>query len=225
MKITCLTALVCAISFFGFSQEAEEIDRTGDIVIDPVIGIPNAGGVMLMAGDIFDNYYENTITTNTSIPVQLGGRLEYMITNDIGIALEGNYEKSGFESVTTYYDWYNSATGTYYDSVGTTESWAQTKTRFLARFQYHAVQKEHVDFYVGAGIGYTNTKITKTAGSSDPDYFSILTPVRFVDRVTDPLAARIFLGTRVLFTRNIGMVMEFGLGSGSILNLGLTARF
>jgi opacity protein-like surface antigen len=213
MKITFLTALVCTISFFGFSQEAEEIDRTGDIVIDPVIGIPNAGGVMLMAGDNFDSYDQNTITTNTSIPVQFGGRLEYMITNDIGIALEGNYEKSGYESVTTYYD-----------SVGT-ESWSQTKTRFLARFQYHAVQKEHVDFYVGAGIGYTNTKFTFTDGNTDPDYFSILAPVHFVDRVTDPLAARIFLGTRVLFTRNIGMVMEFGLGSGSILNLGLTARF
>lgn len=224
MKITILTAVACAITFFGFSQETEEIDRTGDIVIDPVIGIPNAGGVMLMAGDNFDSYDPNTITTNTSIPVQFGGRLEYMITNDIGIAFEGNYEKSGYDSETTYYGLYNYTTGTYYDSVGT-ESWSQTKTRFLARFQYHAVQKEHVDFYVGAGVGYTNTKITKTAGTNDPDYFSILSPVRFVDRVTDPLAARIFLGTRVLFTRNIGMVMEFGLGSGSILNLGLTARF
>ncbi len=219
MKNRILTLITLVISGISFAQdEIEKIDRTGDIIIEPAVGIPNAGSFLLMSANVFDFNYGNETVENTSFPVQFGGRLEYMISNRIGIAFEGNFEKSGYRS---NYSIYDNVTGNYKD---TSTIYELKKTRLLARFQYHPVQTEKVDLFVGAGLGMTIDKVTNPQNEID-EFDSFFFPILLVDRATSPLAARIFFGTRVNFTSHVGMLVEVGVGSGSLLNIGINARF
>jgi hypothetical protein len=78
--------------------------------------------------------------------------------------------------------------------------------------------------YLGAGFGITN--ISRVNPQNEPDELnSVFFPIRFLDKITDPFAARVFVGFRAVFTKNIGAFGEFGIGSGSVLNLGISARF
>jgi hypothetical protein len=222
MKKTILTLFTFSICSITFAQDEmpvkEKLDRTGDLIIEPTIGIPNAGSFFLMSANVFDFYDGSETVENTSIPVQFGGRLEYMVSPRIGIAFEGNYEKSGYRS---NYSIYDNVTGNYKD---TTSIYELKKTRLLARFQYHPVQTEKVDLFVGAGLGMTLEKETNPENQID-EFDSFFFPILLVDRATSPLAARIFFGTRVNFTQHLGMLVEVGMGSGSVLNLGINARF
>lgn len=226
MKKTILTLFTFSICSITFAQDEmpvkEKLDRTGDLIIESTIGIPNAGSFFLMSANVFDFYDGGETVENTSIPVQFGGRLEYMVSHRIGISFEGNFEKSGFDSkyVGTTYD---NNTGLYKDTTYHT-IYEMRKTRLLARFQYHPVQTEKVDLYVGAGLGMTLEKETNPENQID-EFDSFFFPILLVDRATSPLAARIFFGTRVNFTQHIGMLVEVGMGSGSVLNLGINARF
>jgi opacity protein-like surface antigen len=222
MKKTILTLITFSICSMTFAQDEtpvkEKLDRTGDFIIEPTIGIPNAGSFLLMSANVFDFNYGNEPAENTSFPVQFGGRLEYMVSHRIGISFEGNFEKSGYRSK---YSTYDNVTGNYKD---TTTIYEIKKTRLLARFQYHPVQTEKVDLYVGAGLGMTLEKETNPENQID-EFDSFFFPILLLDRATSPLAARIFFGTRVNFTQHIGMLVEVGMGSGSVLNLGINARF
>lgn len=226
MKKTILTLITFALCSMTFAQDEmpakEKLDRTGNFIIEPAVGIPNAGSFLLMSANVFDYYDNNLIVENTSFPVQFGGRLEYMVSHRIGISFEGNFEKSGYDKqyTTTEYD---NITGLYKDTVYHT-TYEMRKTRLLARFQYHPVQTEKVDLYVGAGLGMTLEKETNPENQID-EFDSFFFPILLVDRATSPLAARIFFGTRVNFTQHIGMMVEVGMGSGSVLNLGINARF
>lgn len=227
MKKTILTLITFSICSITFAQDEmpvkEKLDRTGDLIIEPAVGIPNAGSFLLMSANVFDDIYGTSDKIeNTSFPVQFGGRLEYMVSHRIGISFEGNFEKSGYDKLyaTTVYD---NNTGLYKDTTYHT-IYEMRKTRLLARFQYHPVQTEKVDLYVGAGLGMTLEKETNPENQID-EFDSFFFPILLVDRATSPLAARIFFGTRVNFTSHIGMLVEVGMGSGSVLNLGLNARF
>ena len=218
-----LTIIALIFTGISFAQdEIEKIDRTGDIIIEPAVGIPNAGSFLLMSANVFDFYDQNVTVENTSFPIQFGGRLEYMISNRIGISFEGNFEKSGYDRSTTY-SVFDNVTGNYKDTTEHT-IYELKKTRLLARFQYHPVQTEKVDLYVGAGLGMTLDKVTNPQNEID-EFDSFFFPILLVDRATSPLAARIFFGTRVNFTSHVGMLVEVGVGSGSLLNIGINARF
>jgi hypothetical protein len=221
MKHTFLLLTTFCISIVSFSQETEEIDRTGNVIIDLAIGVPNAGSALLTSGSMFDFYNVNDITKNTSLPVQLGGRFEYMLNNKIGMGLEGNYEKAGWERTYKGGGSYNPSTGLYGDTI---TSFTQTKTRFLVRFAFHPVQTKRVDMFLGAGLGMTLRKYEHQENKPDT-WDSFFFPIYLVSEGAQPLAARFFFGTRILMTENIGMLVEVGLGSGSILDLGLSVRF
>lgn len=208
--------LVLGIGSVGYSQE--DIDRSGNVVIDPYIGIPNAGSALLNGTDIM-NEDQFSVTENTSLPISFGGKFEFMLNNRIGLGFDCNYEKYGYK---TTYETYDYVSGTYKD---TSLGWEQQKTRFMVRFQFHPVQNERVDLYMGAGLGATLVKTQNKENELDEIDYDLFAPIVFFDRVTDPLAARIFFGTRVLFIENFGMLMELGLGSGALINIGLSARF
>lgn len=214
-KVFCLLVALGIVSV-SFSQE--EIDRSGQIIIEPYIGIPNAGSALLNGTDIM-NEDQYSVTENTSLPISFGGKMEFMLNNKIGLGFDCNFEKYGYK---TTYETYDYITGNYKD---TSLGWEQQKTRFMARFQFHPVQTDRVDFYMGAGLGATFVKTENRQNELDEVEYGLFAPIVFFDRVTDPLAARIFFGTRVLFVENFGMLFELGLGSGSIINIGLSARF
>ncbi len=208
MKKFVLLFLITAVSLSVFSQEDfDEEDRKGNFIFEPYIGITNAAAT-IFEQENQNNY--NILYTNKSMPVQLGFKMEYMLTYNIGIGLDYNYEQAGFSLEDTM----NNSISTY----------SQTKTRYLGRFYYHPIQREKFDMYLGAGFGITN--ISRVNPQNEPDELnSVFFPIRFIDKITDPFAGRIFVGFRAVFTKNIGAFGEFGIGSGSVLNLGVSARF
>ncbi len=221
MKYTFCTLFIYFFSFSGFCQETVVIDRRNDVIIDLAVGSPNAGSMF---------FYKRI--ENLSLPVQLGARVEYMVNNKIGLGLEVNYEK---------FSWEKSFQTTVYSSPplflphDTTLIYSQTKTRFLARFVYHFCQTKHFDIFFGSGLGFAKTKwVNKNYNGATYDpHFSWLYPNSNFEPIYTLIAAvspysyspRFFLGTHILFTENIGMLVEVGLGSGSILDLGLSVRF
>ena len=72
------------------------------------------------------------------LPIGFGGRLEYMASEKLGIGLEGNFVKAGYE----------------YTSGGYNYSYTRTKLRTNFILNYHVVRNDNFDLYLGWGLGY-----------------------------------------------------------------------
>lgn len=212
MKKLLFSLFVLSSAFsFGQSQELE-----GRIVIEPMIGIPNAGKAYLNTLEFGTGSDENYVVTGP--PVQFGGRLEYIATEHIGVGLEVNYEKSGYER---NYQTYSSVTGM---QIDTAQIWGLTKLRVMARFMAHFGRAEKVDWYAGAALGYVQETQTNSENRPDITDYNFLFVHKFIDEITTPLSARIYFGARFMFVDNFGLTTELGLGGGSIFQLGLSVR-
>jgi opacity protein-like surface antigen len=87
-----------------------------------------------------------------------------------------------------------------------------TSFQAFARGNYHFGDSEKFDPYIGVGLGYGNFKYTSNSSST-----SISVPSAFGFTAA--------LGARYYFSTNIGIYAEIGYLSGSILQLGLVAKF
>lgn len=207
---------MCFIVSTSFSQELAR-----KVYIEPTFGLPSSGRTMINLSHlskIGDNDFK--VTGNL---IQLGLKTEYLINNSIGVGISANYEKSGYESI-SYYSSYNEVTDSY-DQIDTTYSWSQTKIRTMARFYYHFGRSEKVDTYTGVGFGYTFRDESNPENSLSIDDYKAFIPLEYLSRELGPFAARVFIGWRFMFHKNIGMGLELGLGSGSLLNLSISTRF
>ncbi len=182
--------------------------------VEPTVGILNAGRGYLSQLNLFGNEVDIN-----GWPVQVGGRLEYVLTDVIGVGVETNYEKSGFSYPSLVYD---PVSGTTVDS---TVSWTQSKLRIMARFMAHFGRSDMVDWYAGAGIGYCHERQVNPENEPYVEDYGFLFFHKLIDDVSNPIAARIYLGARFLITDNFGIMTELGAGGGSILQVGLTGRF
>lgn len=193
-------------------------DLKGKIIIEPTIGVPNAGRTYLAFAS-FDYFYDETFEV-TGSPLQFGGKLEYGISESVGIGFEVNYEEAGYERTIEGYN-YNNITQLYEDTI---ISWSQTKLRMVGRFVFHFGNSEKADWYTGAALGYTKETQTNSDNELDPfDYTFAFFP-KLIDDVSSPLSGRIYIGTRYMFSDNLGLNAEIGLGGGSILTLGLAVK-
>lgn len=200
----------------SFSQ-----DLAHKVYIEPTFGLPSAGRSMINFSHL-SKLGDSTFTVKGNL-IQLGLKTEYVINNAIGVGVEVNYEKSGYESLSTY-SIYNQTTQLY-DYYDTTYSWNQTKIRTMARFYYHFGHSEKVDAYTGAGFGYTHRTQTNPENELSTESYKAFIPLEYLSRELGPFAARVFIGWRFMFHKNIGMGLEIGLGSGSLLNLSISTRF
>lgn len=212
--------LIVALFVIVSSMSSAQDESGGKFVIEPMIGIPNAGRIY---GAFLDDVIFNQDDTYkiTGTPVQLGGRVEYVTKSRIGIGFEVNYEKSGYER--TYTDYYvDPITMTYSEKV---EIWNQKKIRFLGRFMYHFGEGENLTWYTGAALGYTHEEQDNPLNEPDWSDYSFAFFPKLIDRVSDPISARVYFGMKYMFTNNIGLVTEVGIGSGSPILIGLSANF
>ena len=90
MKKVLLSLGFAALSTFTFGQMGQ-----GSVSIDPYIGIPN------WANSIIYNQYDGNATNVQDYQVvgsmlSYGGRVEYMISDQVGIGADVNYEVSGY---------------------------------------------------------------------------------------------------------------------------------
>jgi hypothetical protein len=196
------------------------MSRLQQVILEPMIGFPSTGNYVVKNAGIL-NEAKVLTSKNTSIPVQIGGRFEYMIKHRFGMALEGSYERCGFSRTVYYVD---PLTNFMDSSVTLTETWAQSSSRFLLRFQYHPVQREKLDVYIGIGAGC----VLRKTGSRPEDLNPTLEPDQWnellLERMIEPLTARVFLGGRVQLSKKFGLSAEAGLGAGAAFQAGFFAR-
>jgi len=208
---TIIGATFLSMSSLNAQTQVEQ----GNFIIDPYAGIPN------WANSILYNQYDGDDATVHNYKINggllsYGGRFEYMISDNMGVGADVNYEVSGFN-----YDYdtvvYN-ATTTNYDPVTYNLDYRAKKLRAMFRLNYHFVQNDRVDAYAGFAGGYkyvNRVYTTSNPNGYDDNLSGALIPVAF----------RIAIGTRVYFTDNIGAMVELGAFGGALLQFGVSAKF
>ncbi len=204
-----LTIITAAL--LSSTLNAQSPVTTGNVIIDPYIGFPQSNATRS----------EPTGAMNYKLNgglLSYGGRVEYMVAENFGVGVDVNYVKSG-----NNYDYndtlYSVNTGMYDSLVSYNYDYTAQKTRIIARLNYHFVQNDRVDAYVGFGAGYKFAKRVWTLEDPNASYDANL------DKALVPVAFRVAIGTRIYFTENIGAMLELGAGGGGILQFGLSAKF
>ena len=198
--------------FMSSSLFAQTPVMQGSILIDGGLGWPTGNLAWNTASDGEENYKVN------GGQFAYGGRVEYMLADDFGIAIDGNYVKTGYN-----YDRID--TISVYDPVSMTFSdssysdnfdYTAKKTRIMIRLNKHIVQNDLVDAYIGAGVGYKAvSRVFSTNDEIDAEQEEALLPITF----------RFAFGARFFFTDNIGAHIELGAWGGSPLQFGLSFKF
>ncbi len=169
--------------------------QQGTILIDAFYGFPYWNGTILKS-EYSGTSYDNTAVRNYN---HVGGKVEFMINDHIGIGLEGtfaratvNYQRSNLKYYTGGID----------------------KLRILGKFNFHFATSANFDPYCTAGIGYKNTKVYDNEPGPEPDLGLNIVPVAF----------RMGVGVRYFFSDAIGINAEVGLG-GPLMQAGLSLKF
>jgi len=213
-------------------REAENKFLKGKFILEPYVGVMSPAWMQnnLLVNKQTDSL-SNTTYKSTGIPIVLGFKAEYMLTNRIGLGLGVNYQENGINTTTTQ---------NFVDGGGNvvqkevTNVWNEQKLRIMGRFHAHFGNSEKIDWYGGAAVGVGIVLNRKDASytqyrPSAGDYPFILSPVKLVDFSTKeigiPLAIRGYIGARFMLSNNFGILTEVGLFSGALLNVGATIRF
>jgi opacity protein-like surface antigen len=198
----------------------------GDILVDPYVGIPNYPN--LGVSKMF------SINTQGSDSYKLVGgffsygfRLEYMLTDKLGLGTDFNYVKSGYTSdyIGYQYDEFNNQL---FDTNGIallmpySEKYTAERYRAMGRLNYYFSSNEKVNFYGGLGIGYYGVNRSFTTTPYDPSSASF---INFVDEVLFPISFRLAIGAKFYFTRNFGGHVELGSFGGGTIQFGVSAKF
>lgn len=195
------------IATMGFNNTANAQVEQGNVIIDPYYGGPNFGKSFF---DLFttDNNIQGVELTGIG---PCGGRVEYLLADNFGLGIDFIY---------------NSVAGTgTIDSLngdGTIARSYDTKLysrrfRVHLRANYHFVQTDALDAYLGFGAG-TNTR-TIGITSDYPNFDE-----GNVSGAIIPVSFRVAIGTRYYFTDNIGINAELGIG-GPVVSAGLSIKF
>lgn len=203
-KIASFLVFIIAISVANSTQA--QVSK-GNVMIDPYIGFPTGN---LFFGSVSNNLEYRTVGP----PVSFGGRIEYMLLDNIGIGLDVNYVISGYQYLDKNY--YDQETNTQIEAV---YKYQVTKLRSMVRFNYHFFQSTEFDIYTGFGFGYRQS--TRTAS-----YNNIPTTTYYGDGIylNSPIAIRFCIGAKYYFSNNIGAFLELGSSGGSAVQLGLSIK-
>jgi outer membrane protein W len=176
------------------AQEKNNLSvKKDDIIIDVFYGWPYFNGTVLKS---LSDGYNLTNAKNTN---HLGGKAEYMLTENIGLGAEFTYANASIR--------YQSSINGFYEIAGV------SKIRALGRFNYHFSATEMLDPYATFGIGYKRTTFYDTGSiNTVSQSFNIF-----------PVAIKMAIGMRVYFNDRIGLNFETGLG-GPLITAGLTVK-
>ena len=203
---------IVALSLFGTSSFGQAVEE-GNVIIDAYYGFPN------LYTTVFQSAYANSgseINVNVGGIGPLGGRVEYMLADKVGLGVDIAFSNSSvaFQSEITTTDpvTFETTTNTYdYD-------FATNKIGAMVTFNYHFLDNDQLDAYAMVGAGYKNRNFSFT--STEPGYEEAT-----VSGTLLPVASRIGVGMRYFFTDNIGLNLALGFGQGGILNGGISAKF
>jgi hypothetical protein len=221
LAIACLLLMRTNAQEINPWADTAKLNRVQQVIIEPMFGFPAVGNYLLNKGNL-DQGNALIAYDKKGIPFQLGARFEYMAKHRFGIALETNYERTGYER--SYYET-DPLTGILDSNSITQASWVEGRARFVLRFQYHFVQRERLDIYAGLGGGYVLINANGTSNNlPDPAVEPTGIKELYLERLSEPIAARLFLGCRFHVSDHFGLSTEVGIGSGSAIQLGFFFR-
>ena len=213
MKKMIFAAVAALGMLFGSQFSAKAQVEEGNFIIDPYVGVPT---INIWWKNLVDLDQANSGTVGP--PIGFGGRLSYMVSDNFGIGIDFNYVKSGYQYTSICYscgDW--DTTSMSYEDVEQEYRFESNVMRIMIRMDYHFVQTENLDVYLGIGAGY---KYANRQG--------------YVDGVVDgsvgwsgaaiPVATRAAIGMRYYFIPNLGLNLELGLGGGQIIEGGISVK-
>lgn len=216
-RLKLMITAVLSVIAFGTSAQLEQ----GTVVVDGYYGFPNFGKTLSLWSQnalkpILEREIPN-ITDEVEIGIKgwgpMGGRLEYMVRPRIGLGADFiiNNTTANFAVDSLYED------GTLFDQFDV--QYSMTRIRIHFRFNFHYMNRKHIDMYSGVGVGYNNrlhrirTDVLNFRDLSSSFSFAY------------PYSARLTLwGMRVYPHPNVGINMEVGLG-GPLVSAGVSARF
>ncbi len=186
------------------SVQAQAVEE-GDIIVEGFYGWPNFATFLLRAAYGFS---ANDEQVNISSAGPLGGRVEYMIDDNISLGLEGYYGASGLEwegmSLT---DQGNDTTYMYDVSYN--------RVTANLRAAYHFDLGDNFDAYVAGGVGY---RYTRSRFDTDDPFFEEASVGSFL-----PFSIRGAVGGRYFIANTIGLGLEFALG-GPLVSGGVSIK-
>ncbi len=204
MKRTITALAIGLMATIGFNTSASAQVEQGNFIIDAYYGYPNFG--KKLADGV--NTASSAITIGGIGPA--GVRLEYMLADNFGLGIDFIYNSTNLNFTVDSLNADNSVFRTY-DVKSSMQ-----RVRVMLRANYHFVQTDVMDAYVGFGAG-TNNRIWG-AKTDFPNYDD-----QNLNATVLPVSARIALGTRFYFTQNIGLNVELGIG-GPLISGGLSIK-
>lgn len=203
--------LILMTLFFGLgtSSSYSQVYEPGNIVIDAYYGWPNLYTTVVRAA--YESAQYSGIKIGSLGP--LGGRVEYLLSENIGIGVHANYSTTSVEGLVTGYD-PNTGVSRDYDYKA-----AVNRIRVMPMFNFHFGSSDKLDPYLAFGAGYSSFKIKVT--TDDPSYdestIDLKNPI--------PVAVRAEFGVRYFFSDNFGAHGFFGISGGALIGAGLSAKF
>jgi hypothetical protein len=195
----------------------------GSIMIDLYIGFPNWGNPFWSKNFPTDPYFINYKFVGGFH--SLGGRVEYMISENLGVGADVNYEVSGnsFSFIAPAHD-ENGAQ--LFEPNGDWVMETYTKIvkvknlRAMFRLNYHYVLSDKMNLYLGLAAGYKNINRSIELTPFSPSYIGY-----FSQPLPIPFTGRIAVGIKGYFTKNIGAHLELGAFGGGLIQTGLSVTF
>ena len=185
--------------FMGKSANAQLAE--GDIIVNANYAlVPSKGGWfrLLEAAEAEANSGAKFTYTG---PVGL--QVQYMVKDKFGVGLDGSYQSKNV---------------LYSDDSNGEYTLSQNIIRVMVRTSWEFYNSEKFQVNWANSIGMRKADWTATGPDSDDVDFSVL------EVFSSPLAWRTAIGFRYLFTENVGLSMELGLGGGNSVNAGLSYK-
>lgn len=188
--------MVIGLSSVFYSNDSNAQLVEGNIVINANYGVVPVKGLIFRGYEVITD----SLTTqglpghSTSFTGPVGIQFQYMLSDKFGIGLDASYQNKSSALVDLDVD--------------------LTIIRAMVRTSLEFYNTEKFQMNWANSIGYRSATYTFSGPLSNG--FSL--------KGLSPLAMRTALGLRYLFTENIGLSMELGLGGGNFINTGLTVK-
>lgn len=214
MKKIKLLVISGVLLAFGAKEAGAQVMEKGKVSINTYYGT-NLYTSLLKAA-----YINSGSPTEVSVKGfgAIGGNFEYMMTDKIGLGIDGYYATSSvsYTDIVTKSN-YDPNTG---NSITTTQRYTYKisipRIGVLARANFHFTKDDNFDSYAIVAMGYRNLALKFE--TNDPD---------FVEQKVGslvPVGVKFGVGFRYFFTDNIGLNAELALGS-PLMSGGLSVKF
>jgi hypothetical protein len=203
--LVLISAFVCSFTNLK-AQDCENSIESGDIIIEGYYGLPFSNGNKYLY------YYKGDKTHNSN---HIGGKIELMITNNIGLGFDVTYSNAYKNNISVISYDVNNNIKTEYVTKNI------SKTRLLFRANFHDFHNK-IDIYKTVGLGIKI--VNKTEGYNFPYKQGDYSNAFFETNLEIPIALRLGFGFRYFISKSIALNIESGLG-GPLVQAGISFKY